>query len=207
MSLSWPFRCHGPYAAALGLRLYPKLCSSPEASTRGLASSSGCVPFYLPWAWGSAAILRARRQAPAASPQVACASGRRPTTPVWASTLSSLGFIVQACIAVILCAGLAQPVGLLARRGVRRLAHKSPVLNRDRARIRSNDPTSFSTPAEAREDAQAKAYDGISLVFIDSNPLCDVDFPSCVVGSETHQGVTSGGRGSGFSDGRPEPLR
>ena len=68
-----------------------------------MASSSGCVLFYLPWAWGTAAILRGRRQAPAASPQVACASGRRPTTPVWASTLSSLGFIVQACIAVILC--------------------------------------------------------------------------------------------------------
>lgn len=70
-----------------------------------MASSSGCVLFYLPWAWGSAAILRGRRQAPAASPQVARASGRCSTTPVWASTLSSLGFIVQACIAVILCTG------------------------------------------------------------------------------------------------------
>ena len=105
MSLSWPLRCPGPNTAAPGLRLYPEPCSSPEASTRGLASSSGCVLFYLPWAWGSAAILRGRRQAPAASPQVARASGRCSTTPVWASTLSSLGFIVQACIAVILCTG------------------------------------------------------------------------------------------------------
>ena len=70
-----------------------------------MASSSGCVLFYLPWAWGTAAILRGRRQAPAASPQVARASGRCSTTPVWASTLPSLGFIVQACIVVILCTG------------------------------------------------------------------------------------------------------
>ena len=105
MSLSWPLRCHGPNTAAPGLRLYPEPCSSPEASTRGLAFSSGCVLFYLPWAWGTAAILRGRRQAPAASPQVARASGRCSTTSVWASTLSSLGFIVQACIAVILCTG------------------------------------------------------------------------------------------------------
>lgn len=105
MSLSWPLRCHGPNTAAPGLRLYPEPCSSPEASTRGLAFSSGCVLFYLPWAWGTAAILRGRRQAPAASPQDARASGRCSTTPVWASTLPSLGFIVQACIAVILCTG------------------------------------------------------------------------------------------------------
>ena len=80
---------------------------------------------------------------------------------------------------------------LLARRGVRRQAHENTVLNRDRARVRSNDPTTFSMSAEAREDAQAKAYDGISSAFIDSDLLCDVDFHSCVVGSETHQGVTA----------------
>jgi hypothetical protein len=98
-------------------------------------------------------------------------------------------------------------VDLLARRGVRRQAHENSVPNRDRARARSNDPTTFSTPTEEQEDAQAKAYDGISLVFIDSDPLCGVDSHSCFVGSETHQGMTSGGRGSGPPDGRPEPLR